>query len=266
MTPRLFLRIAGVEARRRMSYRADFWLNLVVGFAAKFGLLYFVWTAMFRESGAATMGGYTLDSMLVYYVAVLLVSQIIIGAGFESEVATDIYEGGLNRYLVFPTSYFWFKYAQRVGMLLPVVLQFFVFGGLFVLFSDATISLSGLVMCVVAIAVGHLLFFTMSFPLQNVAFWADNVWSLQVALRLTTSLLGGLMFPVTLFPDWLQAVNAWLPFHVLFGVPAEVLVGKIGFAEWLPAVALGIAWIIAVGLLDRVVWRRGNLQYSGIGI
>ncbi|MFM8980580.1 MAG: hypothetical protein ACKOSS_08980, partial [Planctomycetia bacterium] len=42
--------------------------------------------------------------------------------------------------------------------------------------------------CVLALAVGNLLQFTLAWPIQGVAFWAENVWSLMVALRFVGSL------------------------------------------------------------------------------
>ena len=39
----------------------------------------------------------------------------------------DIYEGGLNRYLVFPLNYRVVKYAQIVGSLAPIVVQVVIF-------------------------------------------------------------------------------------------------------------------------------------------
>jgi ABC-2 type transport system permease protein len=270
MSPRLFLRIASVEARRRMSYRVDFWLNLVVGFFAAFGVVYFLWTALFRESGQAEIRGYTLDAMLVYYVAVLLFAKAVRGVDFDNTVSTDIYEGGLNRYLLFPSSYFWFKYAQHVGALLPAILQLVLFGGGFLLFMDVPgsidVTAGGILMCFGSLALASLLYFTMSFPLQNVAFWADNVWSLLVALRFLTSLLGGALFPLALFPGWIQDVNAWLPFRCLFSVPGEVFIGRMGFGSWAASMVLGAAWCVAIGFLDLLIWRRGTLQYTGVGI
>ena len=38
MTPRLFLRVAGTEARKRLVYRADFWLQAIAVFAIEFGM------------------------------------------------------------------------------------------------------------------------------------------------------------------------------------------------------------------------------------
>ena len=270
MNPRLFVHVASIEARRRMSYRVDFWLTALVGFAAEFGVVYFLWSAMFAESGEAVLGGYSFEAMLFYYVVIFLFAKIVRGVEFDNHVSQDIYEGGLNRYLVFPASYFGFKYAQHLGSLLPAVIQLTLFGGICLLGMDLTatvdLTLQGVAMCLASLALANLLYFLMSFPLQTTAFWADNVWSLLVALRFVTALLGGLMVPLSLFPDWAQAVNSWLPFRCLFSVPVEALMGRLPASQWALAMCVGLTWALVLAVVDAAIWRRGNLQYSGIGI
>jgi len=270
VSPRLFFQVMSIEARRRMSYRVDFWLTALVGFVAEFGVVYFVWTALFAESGKTSMGGYSFDAMLLYYIAVILFGKLVRGVDFDNHVSQDIYEGGLNRYLVFPASYFTFKYAQHLGSLIPALLQLTIFGGVCLLAMDLTtdiqVTAAGVAMCLLSLALANLLYFLMSFPLQTTAFWADNVWSLLVALRFVTALLGGMMVPLALFPHWLGAANDWLPFRCLFAVPVEAFMGRLSFGDWSSAMVLGLSWVAVLATVDAAVWRRGNLQYSGIGI
>ena len=270
MTWRLFLHVASMEARRRMSYRVDFWINALAGFAAEFGIVWFLWKALYAESGQSSIAGFDFDQVLVYYVAVILFSKLVRGDEFQAHASTDIYEGGLNRYLVLPASYFGFKYAQHLGGLLPSVVQLVLFGALWWILTGGRgwegVTLGGVAMCLVSVALGNLLYYALAFPLHTVAFWADNVWSLLVALRFTSSLLGGVMFPLAIFPETLRSANEWLPFRALFALPAEALLGRIGFAAWLQATAISCGWLVVVACAGRAVWRRGRLQYSGIGM
>lgn len=270
MNPRLFLHVVSVEARTRMSYRVDFWINSVVGFLAHFILMYFLWDAVFRESGKAAIGGYDFPTLLLYFVLVILYAKLVRGSELQGQVSTDIYEGGLNRYLVFPTSYAVFKYAQNLGGLLPALLQLVLFGAWFPFLLDLPpdlgLSPATVLMGLVAVAAANLLYFVMLFPLQCVAFWADNVWSLSVALRFVSSVLGGFLLPISVFPDWAQRVLAWLPFRFLFDFPVRVTLGRVSVGEWVTGVGLTLGWAFVLSFAGRMVWRRGELQYSGIGI
>jgi ABC-2 type transport system permease protein len=121
-------------------------------------------------------------------------------------------------------------------------------------------------MAAASVAVSNLLHFLMMFPLRATAFWADHTWTLEVMYRFVSQMLGGLMLPLSLFPVWARPALDALPFKFLYYVPATTLLGKVPPDEWARGVALSLAWCVAIGLVGRVVWRRGTLQYTGVGI
>jgi ABC-2 type transport system permease protein len=260
--PRLFWKITSLESRTRMSYRVDFWINVAVGFLVEFGIAWYLWQAIFTHTSSRTIGGYTFNSMVVYYLAVILVGKLIRTSRFEGAVSNDIYEGTLNRYIVFPAAYFPFKYAQHLGTLVPAALQFLIFGGLtmFVLDMPPEMSptLSGLVMMFGAIAVGNLLYFTLDYAIQLVAFWADNVWSLDVAKWFVASLLGGYMVPLSVFPDEVRRPLEFLPFRFFFDFPARALMNQLTPGEWAGGMVLGVVSCLIFAAVAQLVWSRGR--------
>lgn len=270
MRPGLFFQIISVEARKRMSYRVDFWINTLFGFLAHVGVHYFVAFALFAESGESAIRGFAQPDLVVYFVAVLLIQKIVMGPDFGGHVSEDIYEGGLTRYLVFPAPYLPFKFAQQLGALLPLVMQAVLFGTLsaFVLKPTNALGISvwtilGAVICTLNAC---LLYFLIRYPLQLVAFWQDNVWSLSVMLRFGSRLLGGAMVPLVFFPEWSQRALAWTPFPYLFDLPTRTLLGQVGMNEWLTGVAFTGVWALVFMAIGRAVWRRGDLRYTGVGI
>ncbi|MHC4958503.1 MAG: ABC transporter permease [Planctomycetota bacterium] len=266
----LFLGVSSLEARTSMSYRVDFWLQTVAEFAVQFAVVWFLWRAMFSESGATEIGGYSFHSMVVYYLAVILLGKLVRGRQFDGSVSEDIYMGGLNRYLLYPVDYLPFKYAQHLGLMLPALVQFMLFGVVVALLIEIPEGMrptpGSAIMALGAVAVGNLLYFVMSFPIQCVAFWAENVWSLEVAKRFLVTLLGGYMLPLEVFPRLMQDILWWLPFRLFFHFPARVLMGQVPVGEWLAGLALGAAWTAVFGWAAWRVWRRGQLTYTGVGI
>ena len=265
---RLFWSMAGVEARKRMSYRVDFWLNAVVGFVTELGVAWFIVLAMF--AGGGRIGGFTRDGMLLYFVAVILVARIVRSSDLEWAVADDIYQGALSRYLLYPANYGILKYATQVGALLPALVQVVLFGAWvpFVLGipEGVQITPATAAMCLGAIAMANLLHFMSCLPLQLVAFWADNCWSLLVAHRIVASLLGGLLLPIALFPDWSQTALAALPFRYMFAFPVDVLLGRVTAGEYAAGLGIAAAWCAILAAVSAAIWRRGTLQYTGVGM
>lgn len=270
MTARLFVQVLSLQARKLMSYRANFWLSAVVTFVVELALAWFLWSAIFRETGRSVIAGFTLSAMVYYYVAAILLGKLVKGPEREMDVSAEIYDGSLTRYLLYPTNYFGFKYAQQLGHAVPSVLELAVFGvaALVVLPSPEGLDVSAqsVAMAACSVAVSNLLHFLLVFPIEGVAFWADNVWALNVMYRFVSQMLGGLMLPLSLFPDWAQPVLDLLPFKYLYYFPAMTLLGNVSPAAWARGLAISLAWCAAVAIVGNLIWRRGTRQYTGVGI
>ena len=272
LRPDLFRQILSMEARKQMSYRADFWLSSFVAFAAELAVAYFLWQAIFSASGKEVIAGYTFQAMVVYYVAVLMIGRLARGRERDISVSQDIYEGTLTRYLLYPAPYAGFKYAEQLGALLPSIFQVAMILGLFALpfvgfpRTDLGITWQTIALAVPAILLANLLWFLLRLPVQFVSFWSDNVWSLNVLLRFTAEILGGMMLPLAVFPDALRAVLDWLPFRFFFSFPTRTLLGEVPVDEWLVGMGLLCGWCVLMGLVARAVWRRGERTYTGVGI
>jgi ABC-2 type transport system permease protein len=265
-----FLHMISLEARKLMIYRVDFWVTMLVNMVAHLVVLWAIWNAIFAESNQQLIGGWDLQGILAYGVMVFLTGRIVRGGDLQMTIATEIYDGSLSRFLVYPRNYVFTKYAQQLGNVAPDLAQSLLMAMVAIpalgLSTTAFISPASLAMAVPSIMVAHLLFFLMSLPPQFVAFWADNVWSLSVLLRFVSMLLGGALLPLSLFPEPLQQVLSWLPFVYLYQFPTLVLLGKVGVVEWATGIGGCLIWCVVVGWLAVPFWKHGSLRYTGVGI
>lgn len=271
MTPRLFFHVVSMEFRKLLTYRASFWVNAVAGFIMQLVAAYFVWQAVFRESGQIVIGGYTFPQMVTYYVLVILIGRMVRGPEFGAAgISDEIYQGTLTRYLVYPTRTFTFKLAQHIGQSLPAALQLLLLGGISftVLRIQEHILITPLavVTTLVMIAAANLLHFLIHWSVESISFWQDSVWSLNVMLRFTLSLLGGAMLPLSVFPDWAKDILAWLPFQYLYAFPINILMGRVSLPEFAAGLALCLVWSAVFALPAYVIWQRGLKQYTGVGM
>jgi ABC-2 type transport system permease protein len=268
MRPALVRDLLTSEVRRRMSYRADFWISALASIAVRVAVSAFIVKAVFAGSGRAGVAGFAESEMFLYYVAVILVGKLVQSTDLEQGISQDIYEGGLTRYLLYPVPYGVVKYVQQIGALGPAAIQILVFGAWipFVVGVPAGVSAGTVAMAVGAIVVANLLNFLITFPVQLVSFWADNVWSLMVMHRFASALLGGMLAPLALFPDGARQALEALPFRYLFAFPVETLLGRLSPAEWAIGMAVALGWCGVLAVVGRAVWRRGTYQYTGVGM
>ncbi len=270
MIPKLFFKIVNLELRKQMSYRVDFWVNSIVSFFAAMGVMFFLWKSIYTASDKVQISGYTLEEMILYYVLVILVAKLVRGSKQMIGIADDIYKGSLTKYQLFPPPYLVFKYAEHLGSLLPAIIQLLIFGALSPLIFDfpdhLNITPVSILACVLVIILANLLFFALSLPLQLVAFWADNVWSLIVMNHFISGLLGGAMLPLELFPDWARAILTYTPFAYLYHFPVRILTGHISSNQLWSGIGVMSCWIIILGGCSWCIWKAGTKRYTGVGI
>lgn len=259
--------VLSLEIRRVLTYRVDFWLSLGASLFARAGLAYFVWREIFAHSGAETIAGYDFYGMMLYYVIVALVYEINeMPLQFFSH---DIYEGALTRYLVFPLSFFSYKYAICLAKALVHFVQIGLVLAAFLALvgTPAGIDITPLSVALglSAVLISNYLIFVMTACLDLVGFWADKVWSLGVMLSLTTQFLGGQYFPITAFPEQLRTVVETLPFYYVIAFPVRIFFGELSPSEALAGMLLALTWAGIFTLIARRIWSAGIRRYAAVG-
>jgi ABC-2 type transport system permease protein len=261
--------VYSIELRKLLSYRADFWMEFVGGMGVHIIASYFLWKAVFAASGATSLGGYSFNHMMVYYLLVPLVEKLVRGHE-RGSISQEIYDGGLTRYLIYPLSLLEYKYMANLAVSTLGLIQFFLTIGIVLIFfkmpDTVHLSIVHTAMALVAMLLASLLFFLMTACLECVAFWADSVWSLIVMLRFSIGMFGGSMIPVTLFSTDTQAILKWLPFSYIASFPIRTFTGEIPLDQWALGLVVLIFWIGVFYGLTKLVLRRGLYQYSGVGI
>lgn len=253
--------------QRLITYRAEFWIGFLGSLASQFVVAFFMWRAIFAARGVDALQGYTFSGLMLYYLLVPLVERVAHVpemTGFSGE----IYDGGLSRYLLYPAPYFRIKYAANLaqstvflGQLALVLAAYSLFLG-----RPAGLTALSILQCAAALWASATLCFFLSAAVEMIAFWADNVWSLWVLVRLGSSLLGGGMIPLAFFPGWAQRTLEWLPFGRLISFPIRCLLGQVGWMEWVSGLGLAFGWAGIFGAATAILWRRGLKTYAGVGI
>ncbi len=260
-----------IDLKRVFTYRAEFWLGLVGNVASQFAVAYFVWKSIYASRGVESLEGFSFGGLMAYYLLAPLVERTVQG-GDWGHISREIYEGGLNRYLVYPVSFFGAKFMGHLAqstlslLQLGVVLSVLALGGNFMnlgAFSWNPIPmLAALCVMISAITVQ----FAINACLEQLAFWAENVWSLLVMARMILHLAGGALLPLAFFPGPLRAFFDLLPFHCFIDLPTRLLLGKATLTEAAYGMVLSFVWTMLLAFSARLLWWRGMLRYSGAGM
>ncbi len=256
-----------IEVKKILSYRMEFWAGFLGNFLTQFGVAFFLWKAIFLLKGGEEVMGYQFGPLMMYYLLIPLIDRCVQGQE-GGGVSSEIYDGGLSRYLIYPVNYFQMKFMEQLAQASVFFGQLVLALFLVWIFSSQTISLTLPILgkSAIVIFVAGILHFTIYLNLEMVAFWADNVWSLSVLNRMVTNFLGGGLIPLAFFPEQARKVLEILPFSHLISFPVRCVLGQVNTEEWIRGIAITLIWSSIFGLSAAWAWRKGLRQYAGVGI
>lgn len=259
--------VVAMELRKILAFRADFWVTFIGQTIVQLLVARALWQSIFESSGNEVMEGFTLSTMTLYYLIVPVGTKMLLGEniGFLSR---EIYDGSFNRYLVYPISFFQYKTLTYLthSMFYGVQLAL-IFCGYHLLMG----SLSG--EHLLHLSAGLLMFMIASFAYLNlsifvelISLWADNIWTLMVMLRFFCFFFGGAFVPLSFFPEWMKVILEYLPFPYLVSLPVRTTMGMMTTQEMVTGTLLLISWSVAFRIASRLLWKKGQYQYTGVGI
>lgn len=258
-----------LEWRNILSYRVDFWFNFVGTSVIQFTVAYFLWKSIFEVNQVDMIKGMTLQMIILYYILAPLAMKSTSGLMMRF-MFDDIYTGGLNKYLLYPLSYIRFKLVTQFANTLFYLLQFALVFVVYYLFlplpSEVHITFFNTLLFLLSVLTGSYLYFMLASIFEMISFWADNIWSLMVMLRFIVSLFGGLMLPLRFFPEWSQGILNILPFRYVVSFPMQNFFGQLATMEIVQGFAVILFWSVTLTIFTKVIWNKGQKQYSGIGI
>ena len=175
----------------------------------------------------------------------------------QQPLEDDIHYGTLEPYLLRPKSYLLQRIAPTFG---EMMVRLFVLG----LAGLAVIAISGralpapevwpalLLLGSLGCVIGILLYVLVGLA----AFWLRRVMPATWIVQKLSFLLGGLLAPISLYPDWLFGFAAATPFGAhLYWVGVQVLTPSVRL--FIAGIGWQILWIAILAALCAFVWRYG---------
>lgn len=250
-----------------MEYRADFFLSILSG---TFIILIqcFFWTAVFASSSSPIVYGYTFPQMLSYSIMAGLVAKMT-STGFEWEIAEDIKNGGLNKFIVQPVSYFYYRvccfFGRKALQLCILAILSAAALALCVLFLGLEIKVINILVFIPFVLLSMVLNFLIYYCLSSLAFIMTEVWGVFAAAGQGILMLSGGIFPLDIFSGGILRILNFLPFKYLVYFPANIINGHLKLEEILNGALIQAVWIILFFVLSRICWISGMKKYVAVG-
>ncbi|HSJ54308.1 MAG TPA: ABC-2 family transporter protein [Anaerolineae bacterium] len=224
-----------------------------------------VWLAVVDEAGPAA--GWDKTDFASYYVAAALVMHLT-SAWIVYDWDEDIRTGNLSVKLLKPLAPFHHYLASELGW------KLFALVLLVPLITLATVLLPvlhypitpvRLLAAIASIALGFALNFAMGSVFGILAFWTTQAHNLFGIWAGGGQFFSGWIAPLALFPAGFRQLADLLPFYATLGLPIEILMGRVTWAEAGFSMGVGVAWTVFFVVLYRVLWRAGLRRYEAVG-
>ncbi len=261
----IFFQSLSIELRNIFVYQFEFWVGVLSTTLIPILVSYLLWKSIYESRGVETMNGFSLSGMVLYYFCITISWKAVFSkaSGF---IARDIYYGGLNKYLIYPISYLNFKLGEYfakslffyVNLLLFLLFYYFYWG------NDLTIlSVSkGMILIIFS----TIIYYFITCMTEYLTFWVENTWSLAILMRSIVGFGGGVLMPLSFYPETVQNLLHFTPFPFLLYYPVLILLNKESSFSFLENFGVLIFWNIVFFLITRFIWNKGKYQYSGVGI
>jgi ABC-2 type transport system permease protein len=229
--------------------------------------VFFVWKIVVETKGGV-LEGWTIDQFITYQVLASLIFAINTPWSLAMSITNEIRLGEMNAYLMRPMHYGVYCLARYAGynsvflvlMVVPTATLLLILNE-YLYFTSA----ANLIGMIAAIMVGYGIQFTATFCFAMLAFWWDEVTSVFFAYVLIARFAAGETLPLHLLPDWLQGVFQWTPFPNIASFPVRTYMGEIGPQAYWLGMLNGVVWVVVLGFLAMLLWRRGMKKYGAYG-
>lgn len=245
-------RIARASARRTITDRPA----LVVT-----GLFYLLVTAVLSglwsvaaDANGGSVAGYSAVA-IVWYIATTESGTISVPMRLIEDVGDDIASGSVVSEMLRPMPMLWVRVAGEVGRCLPRLALCATIGGVFAtLVAGAPPNAFLLPLAAVSLILAVTLNVVAQHLFAAAAFWIRDAKSAWFLYQKLVFILGGMLLPIEVLPDRIEAVARWLPFIAMAYAPARIASGHTE-----PELLLvQVGWILVIALFANAAFRRGE--------
>jgi|AntDeeMinimDraft_5_1070356.scaffolds.fasta_scaffold00246_19 ABC-2 type transport system permease protein len=253
-----YLEFVRIGFRESTAYRFNAVMSLVASILYLV-MVYAIWTAI--DAGGQLAA--PLSGVLTY----ILLGQVVSNSVFidvESFMSERIREGTIVNELKRPVSLRLQVYSYLVGKSifnvlskgLPVLLIGLAFINVQI---PSAINSVGFIL---ALVLSFNLVFAFSFLTSMLVFWTDIGWGIRAMRTNIQDVFSGVLFPLYLLPTGLAGVFNILPFKSMADGPIQIFTMEATGRQMINIFGLQIFWIIIIGLLGEMAWRKAKTKLT----
>lgn len=263
--------ILRISLEERLVYRADFVVATMIRFLPVLTQI-LLWAAVFQTARSDNIAGFSYHDMVAYYLLTMISRALSSMPGLSTQLAEEIRDGQVKKYLVQPVEMIGFFLLTRVAhkivyyltALVPFAVVIYLCRSFFPGWPEVLIMLGYFA----ALFMAFLLGFFIELTLGMIAFWWLEVRSLLFIFMLLNFFFSGHMFPLDLLAELSEGLALFVrlvPLQYLAYFPTVVFLGKVQGVALVIGLCIQFGWVLVFIALSRIAFHYGVKRYSGFG-
>lgn len=236
------------------TYRLQITLELVTVLLQVF-LLKVVWTAVY--AGRDVVDGIPLAEVISFTTLANLQLWVMssVAAGY---LHGRIREGLIALDLARPTPFLGQLMAHQIGGTAAALPFLLLAGPLALLLGgiQPPASVGAAALYGASLLLAYLITSLIGMLIGLIAFWTTEIWGIQAIVDFVSQFFSGALVPLFFFPPLLRDISAWLPFQGQAYLPLAIYAGRITGRNTGTALGVQLAWVIVLGAVAGLIWRR----------
>lgn len=258
-----YLAIIQMQVINNIAYPGDF-----LGRSISIGIFLFIfaglWRTTFAIAGTDVINGLTVSNMLWY---LMMAETIELGRPRINRVISEQVKNGEVAYILSkPYNFLLYHFSFGLGdSLMRIVMNIIVGTGVTWILAGTPPSPLGWAMAMVTMVGAWILHFCMMALIGLTAFVVEETNSFELIYQKAVFILGGMLLPLDLFPQWLQSIARVLPFPYMMYAPARLFVKpewglfwQMLANQWIWVAVLTTALILAYRSSEKVLTVNGG--------
>ena len=219
-----------------------------------------LWRTAASVNGGS-VAGYS-GVQLTWYIVASEAVTIALNIRLIEVIGDDIASGAIAVELLRPAPVLGVRVATEIGRCLPRLAVCCAIGVVIARVSGGSApSGSALLLAAPALVLAVTCNLVAQHAFAGVAFWLRDARSMWFLYQKLVFVLGGMLLPLQVMPDWLHTLASWLPFVAMAYVPARLASGH--FEPEL--LLLQLAWLVVLWTVASAVFAAGERRLQVVG-
>ncbi len=212
-----------------------------------------------------TVSGFTIP-MVIWSLMIVQSMASSTRPSIARKIQDEIKEGTIDLKICRPYSFMFFYYFELIGRFISSATVNLLVGfiAVLILVGPIKITIASLIFGLILLIFGIFLDFLTQYIIGLLSFWIEDIQPIIWIYGKGVFILGGMIFPIALFPESFQKVAEFLPFSQLFYSASRTFV-SFDYNLFVKYLLTQIVWIIIFYALAAFMYRKGvrNVNING---